>query len=264
MHKRTAFTLVELLVVIAIIALLMSILMPALARVRNQAKDVLDRSNLKQWALIFSMYTGGNDGCFPVGRAPGRPSGLWPPVLRSYYQEEKIRVCPMATKPEYNLDQSPGPGFGKNPFSAWGIFDGTGWTEKGDYGSYGMNEYLYNPPAEIEVLWSHPTKNFWRTINVRGTTNIPMFLDCYWRGGCPEHYDRPPQWDGEVEPGAGVDEMKRFCLNRHDGALNGAFLDFSVRKIGLKQLWKFKWHRKFNLNEGPVVWPEWMRNCRDY
>ena len=57
MNSKRAFTLVELLVVIAIIALLMSILMPALARVRNQAKDVLCQSNLKQWALIFSMNT---------------------------------------------------------------------------------------------------------------------------------------------------------------------------------------------------------------
>jgi hypothetical protein len=170
----------------------------------------------------------------------------------------------MAIKPRYNIDGTPGPGFGKNPFSAWGIFDGTDWTEKGDYGSYGINEYLYNPPQETEVLWTHPTKNFWRSTNVRGTGNIPMFLDCWWRGGCPENWDSPPLEDGEVVPGAGENEMKRFCLNRHEGALNGAFLDFSVRKIGLKELWKLKWHRKFNLKEGPVEWPPWMRNFRDY
>lgn len=49
MEKRKGFTLIELLVVIAIIAVLMAILMPALQRVKEQAREMACRANLKQY-----------------------------------------------------------------------------------------------------------------------------------------------------------------------------------------------------------------------
>jgi len=55
MNKHRGFTLIELLVVIAIIALLMAILMPALRRVKEQAKTVVCRSHLQQWSLCLAM-----------------------------------------------------------------------------------------------------------------------------------------------------------------------------------------------------------------
>ena len=55
MYRRRGFTLIELLVVIAIIALLLAILMPALQRVKGQARSVACLAKLKQWGLFFSM-----------------------------------------------------------------------------------------------------------------------------------------------------------------------------------------------------------------
>lgn len=55
MRTQKAFTLIELLVVVAIIALLMAILMPALQRVKSQAKAVACMSYLKQWGYIWWM-----------------------------------------------------------------------------------------------------------------------------------------------------------------------------------------------------------------
>ena len=54
--KKRGFTLIELLVVIAIIALLMAILMPALNRVKKQARSAACRVNLHGWGQIWSMY----------------------------------------------------------------------------------------------------------------------------------------------------------------------------------------------------------------
>jgi len=64
-HRRRGFTLIELLVVIAIIALLMGILMPALQRVKKQARTVYCLSSLKQMGIAMTSYALENDDFIP-------------------------------------------------------------------------------------------------------------------------------------------------------------------------------------------------------
>ncbi len=75
MKKTRAFTLIELLVVIAIIALLLAILMPALRRVKDQARGVVCKSNLSQWGKIFYLYAHDNESKFMVWKQSSTPGG---------------------------------------------------------------------------------------------------------------------------------------------------------------------------------------------
>jgi len=253
MTIRKAFTLIELLVVISIIALLLAILMPALARIRRQARSTVCKMNLKQWGAIFSMYTNDNNGCFHEGYLSSNGvSNWWMNATKKYYNNNlKLFFCPSATKLE-----SEG---GRQPFAAW-----TSWAYVYFDGSYGINGWVCNPPQTITNIEGAPTERNWRSVNVKGAVYIPLFMDSQWVNGWPEPDDSPAEFYGQTWVPGFNDNMQRYCIDRHDWSINSLFLDFSVRNVGLKQLWKLKWHRLYDINALTPVWPDWMKKLRDY
>lgn len=254
MQRRRGFTLIELLVVIAIIALLMSILMPALSRARKQARGVVCQSNLKQWGTIWAMYTDENNGMFPTRSSD---SGRWIDLLYKYYHKDpKFRICPVAKKiaaPEGAVDTLT---LGGDAERAWGVVAPSGERPVGTWGSYGINGWVY--VCGGETLYGKPRDAFWKSPNVRGAARVPLFLDCWFWCGWPDDTDSAPVADDRSARLTGdVDSMNRFCMNRHSYAINGVFLDYSVRKIGLKELWRQKWSKRFDTGV-EVDWPDWM------
>jgi prepilin-type N-terminal cleavage/methylation domain-containing protein len=289
MRKRQGFTLIELLVVIAVIAVLMAILMPALQRVRKQARTTACLAQLKQWGLMFSMYCQDNDGYFFTGELQGARSnviatidgvtrtrnigsgGFWRVVMAPYSKDTEMWLCPQATKPLPT---------GGIPQGTWAY---TCWETDGDRGSYGLNGWILNIRASRSAgnrtngwgradLDSQGRSRHWGTPATQYSNSVPVFTGSWWVDSWPLDMDRPPSVANGPPDQPGVNEMNRVCVDRHDGFVNSLFADWTVRKVGMKELWTLKWHRTYNTNGpwtrggnvDPALWPQWMRGYKDY
>ena len=90
-QARRGFTLIELLVVIAIIAILASMLLPALARAKEAAKRIACVNNARNLGLSLSLYADDNEGRF-TPRKPGE--SRWTSLLHEGYRDIKVLRCP--------------------------------------------------------------------------------------------------------------------------------------------------------------------------
>jgi prepilin-type N-terminal cleavage/methylation domain-containing protein/prepilin-type processing-associated H-X9-DG protein len=88
------FTLVELLVVIGIIALLISILMPALTKARESANRIKCASNIRQIMQACVMYSNSNKQGVYLWRYPGLDDNLEPLFFSGYLKDTKVTICP--------------------------------------------------------------------------------------------------------------------------------------------------------------------------
>ena len=262
--RAKGFTLIELLVVIAILVLLMAILLPSLQRVRSQAKAVACQANQKQWGLIFSAYTSDNDGKIWYYGGPEHefvhPFGPFLPSETSEYID--LLLCPTARIA--NLEQVVDLKWVKEgyTFSPWVEYA----HQRLLLSSYGFNIFIFDQSVYPEPLW---VDQYWGTCLVRGAARVPFLLDSRRPAAGPKlSYTTPPEYEDMTHIGG----LATYCMNRHNEGINTLFMDWSVRKVGIKELWTLKWHRQFDTaNEWtkagvvkPEDWPQWMRNFKDY
>lgn len=210
-YARGRFTLIELLVVIAIIAILASLLLPALTLARAKAVSVRCTGNLKNLNMALSSYASDNDGAYPRGTQLTYGTAAYYPGVRYYDSWIAYLMVYTGDATEANASRCAG-----TPIGVWhcGAFNTYG---SGNYG-YRYTNYNINGETLSDTLKS---KNY---------PSRPEF----WR--CPETIlsftDAKDNGNGTNSTSfAGDDAGRQRVSPLHNEMFNGAFIDGHVASI---------------------------------
>jgi len=253
--RNKAFTLIELLVVIAIIALLLSIMMPALRKVKEQARKVVCASNLSQTGKALEAYEVTYDYKLFVLRGDATElNGFWWGKLAPFFGNDHyendiatgkvidVLICPSAPVSKFDrstAEQAQSVGYWGTASAPWEWIRTDGVSTLGSYtiNSWIGYDYLYDQaPGREPYMFRN-----WLDVS----PGVPAIGCGRWVNSYPKATDSPPS-NLQGEAGASTNGTSRFCIARHSRSVNFVFKDLHVDPTQqLEDLWQYRWHKNY-------------------